>query len=296
MPVPSALHTLLDDTSAARSGEADLDRAVTAHREHRTSWYGDVVGPLVVADAMLPQLAEVVRRSLSCTSALAVVVTVSGGAGALEPAVLWATRDATLDLRGLRVTMRESDAGDLAPNARRIVAAVDGLVASGTLGEDVPVYVEAPPLPGPEPTRSWLSALDELASVDHRLTLRAHGSEGAGTEQSSGQLAACIDATLDRELRFRCSGLHRALRGRDPSTGAVGHGWLNVLLATRAGLDGASRADISAVLEETRATVLTDRADEAGLASAHRWFTSADTDSVTDSVRDLVDLGLLSQR
>lgn len=280
MPVPTHLHALLDDATAVHAGEAGLDEGVQSHREHRGAWYGDLVGPLVVGDAILPRLAQAVP---SGARELEVAVAVSGGAGALEPAVLWATRTGGLHLRGLQVTMRESDAGDLAPNARRIVAAVDDLLASGTLDEDVSVYVEPPPLSAPEPTSSWLSALDELATVDHRLTLRADDS-----------LAVCIDAALDRELRFRCSGLRRALPQRDPRSGLRRPGFLNVLLATRASLDGASRAEVSAVLEEIDATALT--ADDTALTSAHRWFTSFDTDSVTESLRDLVDLGWLVER
>jgi hypothetical protein len=103
----------------------------------------------------------------------------------------------------------------------------------------------------------------------------------------------CIDAALDRELRFRCSGLSRAVRHQDPRTGADRHGFLNVLLATRASLDGAGRAEVTAVLEETDASAMT--ADDAALASAHRWFVSCDTDGVLDSVQSLVVLGRLQQ-
>lgn len=296
MPVPPHLYALLDDASVAPSGEAGLEPAVTAHREHRDAWYGEVVGPLVVADAMLPRLVEVAAKSpTSATGPLEMTVAVSGGAGALEPAVLWATRGGSLRLRALQVTMRESDAGDLAPNARRIVAAVDALVASGRLDEDVAVYVEPPPLSGPAPTASWLSALDELAAMDHRLTLRTDDAGVAGAAPSSGQLAACIDAALDRELRYRCTGLDRALRQAGPPSGAGRHGFLNVLLATRAGLDGAGPADMTALLQETDAKVLAEGTDEAALASAHRWLTSFDTHSVTDSLRDLVGLGWLAE-
>ena len=287
MPVPPHLHALLEDARAARSAEADLGPAVQAHRGHRQAWYGDVVGPLVVRDETLPRLAG----ERSAVGALEVVVAVSGGAGALEPAVLWATRDEPLRLTGLQVVMRESDAGDLAPNARRIVAAVDALVASGTLDEDVPVYVEPPPLRGPEPTASWLSALDELATVDHRLSLRAHDTDGTGPAEL--QLAACIAAALDRELRFRYAGAPHAVR--HPGAGAEPPGFLNVLLATRAGLDGASPDDMSVVLQQADAEVLTEGTDPAGLVSARRWCTTFHTDDVAGSVRDLVDLGWLTE-
>jgi hypothetical protein len=218
---------------------------------------------------------------------------VSGGAGALEPAATWATRDGRLTLRGLEIAIRESDAGDLAPNARRIVAAVDSLVASGTLDDDVSVHVEPPRLYDAAPTASWLAALDEIAAMDHRLKLRTGGVQ-ADAFPSSDELAACIGAALDRELRFKCTaGLHHAVRHRDPDTGFEHHGFLNVLFATRASLDGAGLTDVAAVLDETDAKVLGRLADDAGLASARRWFTSFGSCSVVDPVHDLTGLGLL---
>ena len=64
--------------------------------------------------------------------------------------------------------------GDLAPNARRIITAVDQLRL------DVPLSVEVPRLHGAEPSASWWGALDDLAAVDHRLKLRTGGpDEGA---------------------------------------------------------------------------------------------------------------------
>ena len=53
-------------------------------------------------------------------------------------------------------------------NVRRVVAAVDEARDEGTLGDDVPVFVE---MPGP-PTSSWLAAADEVAAADLRLKLR----------------------------------------------------------------------------------------------------------------------------
>ena len=66
-----------------------------------------------------------------------------------------------------------------------------------------------------------------------------------------------------------------------------------MLTATRASLDGASLADVAAVLEETDAETLGRHADDAGLTSARRWFTSVGSCSVLDPVDDLCGLGLL---
>ena len=136
--LPSYVHDLVDDAAIFPPGNAPLDEAVAAHRHHQTSSYAALVGPFVVSDTRLPELGGLLEQPLD------VIVVVTGGAGAIEPAVTWASRTEGVALAGVEVAMRESDAGDLAPNARRIVTAVD------QLGLDVPVSVEVPRLYGDE--------------------------------------------------------------------------------------------------------------------------------------------------
>ena len=103
-----------------------------------------------------------------------------------------------------------------------------------------------------------------------------------------------IEAALDRELAFKCTaGLHHAVRRHDPAPGSAQHGFLNVLLATRASLDG---EDAAAVLAETDREAVLARVDEVGadaLARARRWFASFGCCGVQDPYRDLVALGLV---
>jgi hypothetical protein len=215
----------------------------------------------VVSDAHLADLARLVEP---VETPLPVIVVVSGGAGALQPAVHWA-RD--LELSGLEIALRDSATGETAHNARRITTAVDQLVASGDLDDEVPVSVELPRLYGAPPTPDWLAALDEIAAMDHRVKLRTGGA---------------------------AAGLHNALRHHDESTGFEHHGVLNVLLATRASLDGAAPADVTAVLQETDAAALTGRTDEAGLVGARRWFRSFGSCSILEPLQDLTELGLVT--
>jgi hypothetical protein len=306
--VPEHLRGLVDDAAVFPPGNAPLDVAVRAHAEHRAAPYADLVGPLVVGDAMLPDLVSTTSTNAVSTSStnavstssttrggLGIAVVVSGGAGALEPAVRWATRGEGVALRGVEIALRDSATGELAHNARRIVTAVDQLVSSGDLDEDVPVYVETPRLSGAEPTPDWLAALDEVAAMDHRLKFRTGGVD-ADAFPSSTELATLIGAALDRELAFKCTaGLHHALRHRDAETGFEHHGFLNVLLATRASLDGAGTADVAAVLDETDPARLMGGTDEAGLAGARRWFRSFGSCSVLDPVHDLTALGLMEK-
>jgi hypothetical protein len=284
--LPSYVHGLVDDAAIFPPGNAPLDEAVAAHRHHLASSYAGLLGPFVVSDTRLPDLARLVERVE--TAPLDVIVVVTGGAGALEPAVTWASRTEGVALAGVEVAMRESDAGDLAPNAGRIVTAVD------RLGLDVPVSVEVPRLYGAEPSASWLGALDELAAADHRVKLRTGGLE-ADAFPSVHELATCIVAALDRELRFKCTaGLHHAVRHTDPQTGFDHHGFLNVLLATRASLDGAGADDVAAVLDTRAGAALARDPDADGLTSARRWFTSFVSCSVLDPLDDLTKLGLVT--
>jgi hypothetical protein len=286
-------------------GNAPLDEAVRAHLGHRAAPYGDLVGPLVLGDRhlaaardLLPSTArdrtEVETASEPASGhELSVAVVVSGGAGAVEPAVRWATRDG-LQLAGLEVAVRDSATGEAAHNARRITTVVDQLRSAGELDEDVAVHVEMPRLYGSPPTPDWFGALDEIAAAGLRLKLRTGGLE-ADAFPAPHELAGCIEAALDREMPFKCTaGLHHAVRHRDAHTGFDHHGFLNVLLATKAVLDGASVDDAAALLDEGDADVLVERASDDTLARARRWFTSFGSCSVVEPLEDLQKLGLVS--
>ena len=215
---------------------------------------------------------------------------VTGGAGAIGPAVTWVTRAEGLSLRAVEFALRDEE--DLAHNARRLVSVVDSMPDEL---DDVVVYAEVP-VPEGDPRAGWLAALDELAAREVHLKFRTGGTS-ADLFPSSARLAVCVAAALDRELPFKCTaGLHDAVRHRDPQTGFEHHGFLNVLLATRASLDGASVTEVTEVLDQSdgsrAAKRLLDDPDEA--ARTRRWFESFGSCSVLDAHEDLVDLGLLS--
>ena len=287
----------MDDAAIFPPGDAPLPEAVPAHREHRSSAYADLVGSFVISDVRIPDLLEVIRSAAARERAeapLAVSVVVTGGAGAIEPAVRWAGDASELDVRSIEVGLRGEE--DLARNAKRVTAALTELVAAGHLSESTHVYVEPPRLFGEGPTPSWLAALDEIAAMDLRLKLRTGGVD-ADAFPSGQELAGCIAAALDRELPFKCTaGLHNAVRHKDPTTGFEHHGFLNVLLATRVSLDGAPVGYVSAILDEADASVVVDRCEDVrddGLAGARRWFTSFGSCSVLEPLEDLIDLELL---
>ena len=278
-PIPDHYRALVDDAAIFPPGNAELPQAVSAHREHKNAPYTELVGAFVISDIRLPELVEVLVDVLGAEPGDPFPVSVGAG---------------EVDLRCIELALR--DESDLAHNARRFIAAVEQVRTDGHLGEDVTVHVETPRLFDAPPTPSWLVALDEIAAMNMRLKFRTGGAS-ADSFPSSGELAACIAAALDRELPFKCTaGLHNALRHRDAESGFEHHGFLNMLLATRASLDGAAPDDVAAILDASDAKTITRMLDETGsdgLASARRWFTSFGSCSVLEPLQDLVELDLL---
>ncbi|MBV9831269.1 MAG: hypothetical protein JOZ82_06695 [Marmoricola sp.] len=287
MTVPSYLRAFVDDAAIFPPGNAPLEQAVADHEEHRTEEYGELLGGFVVSDTKVADLAAADHPPLDLN------LVVTGGAGAIAPAVTWVTRAEGLSLRAVEFALRDEE--DLSHNARRLISVVDSMLEEL---DGVVVYAEVPlnvDSPRAEPTAGWLSALDELAAREVHLKLRT-GGMSADLFPSSWRLANCVQAALDRELPFKCTaGLHDAVRHRDEETGFEHHGFLNVLLATRASLDGAPVDGVAEVLEQTDGTALAERLledpDEA--ARTRRWFESFGSCSVLDAHEDLVELGLL---
>ncbi len=276
----------VDDAAIFPPGNAPLTDAVAAYLTRLEEPWVDLVGPLVVGDRVLPELSGLLART---TASLPLSVVCSGGAGSLEPAALWAEQTDGVALHGLELALRDLD--DLPGSAQRVTRAADAVAAAGI---EVPVYVEVPALaPDGRADPGWLGALDELAAADLRLKFRTGGPEAHLTPDPAA-LAAQIEASLDRELAFKCTaGLHHAVRHIDPGTDRAEHGFLNVLLATRASLDG---EDSAAVLAQSDADALLARLDDLGhdaLLRTRRWFTSFGCCGVEDPYGDLVDLGLL---
>jgi len=286
MAVPEFLTAFVDDAAIFPPASTELEQAVTEHSGHLSGEYADLVGGFVVSDVKVADLAKLV--SVRSTE-VAVNLVVTGGAGAIEPAVTWVARSEGLSLRALEFALRDED--DLAHNAQRLVHVLDSL---GDVLDDVTVFAE-PPNPRGVPSHGWLSALDELAAREIALKFRT----GGLTEDlfpSSSQLATCIESALDRELPFKCTaGLHRAVRHRDEKTGFEHHGFVNVLLATRASLDGAHPDEVAQVLGDTDGGALAVRlTDDPALAGrTRRWFRSFGSCSVLEAHEDLVELGLM---
>ena len=93
---------------------------MTEHAAHRSAEYAGLVGGFVVSDVKVADLAKWSRALAELAPhPVAVNLVVTGGAGAIEPAVTWVGRSEGLELRALEFALRDEE--DLAHNAGRLV-------------------------------------------------------------------------------------------------------------------------------------------------------------------------------
>ena len=289
--IPPLFTRLVDDAALFPPARLPLPEALAAHRTHDRAWYSTLVGPFLCSDANLPDLCTALGDSpvpLPPDGAagvwdLPVGLIITGGAGAIGPAVTWAARADRVQIAAVEVLVR--DEPPLARGVARIALAVD----HAGVADDVPVFVEIPR------TGDWESALDAVAEAGYNAKLRT-GGVVAEAFPSEREVAGFVLACLDREVPFKCTaGLHRAVR-HTSADGFEQLGFLNLLLATRAGLDGCRAGDLADLLTErdTAAVVEQVRAlDDAAAASCRRWCRSFGSCSVSEPLDDLVRLGFL---
>ncbi|HWL99281.1 MAG TPA: hypothetical protein VNP20_18195 [Nocardioidaceae bacterium] len=293
-PGLDAFGALVDDAAVFPPENAPVPDAVGAHAAHRAAWYSALVGGFVCSDTRLTELQAALEDADDPPVPLGVTLTISGGAGAVGPALTWVERDDRLRLTGLEVALRDED--DLAHNAARMTTVLRDVP------DDVTAYVEMPRLHGAGTPMGipagWSAALDEVAAAGLRVKFRTGGLDHDAFP-TAAELAVVIAASLDRETPFKCTaGLHHAVRHIDERTGFEHHGFLNVLLATRTLFDGGSGADAEKLLEQRDPADVGEQVRVLGTAavrSTRRWFTSLGSCSVLEPVDDLVDLGLISK-
>ncbi|MEU6078041.1 hypothetical protein [Micromonospora sp. NPDC047074] len=281
--VPAFLDGLVDDAAVFPPGSAPLPDAVAAHRRHRTSWYADLVGPLLVPATRLPELA--------------------GLLGADERIAVGVIGDVPLDrLDGVRaeadprIRVRQIEAAvakrgeDPLPGLATLVA-LARRAGAGPAALDT-VYAEVPL------TFGLMGALDALAAA------RADGAPVAAKFRTGGlaaelfptpaELAAVICACRDRGLPFKLTaGLHQAVRHLDPETGFTHHGFVNVLAATLAAAGGAGVARVAELLTATDPRPLVQPVEPRLGAPRPLWIGFGSC-SILEPLTDLIRLGLVN--
>ena len=276
----------LDDSAVFPPGSLPLAEAVPAHVAHLESAQGPLVGPFVVAASALPSLGELVQGLTARSFAVAVTVP---GPGAVRASLEAAARIPALDVRAVEVGV---PAGVVA--AEDVVPTLD-LALRGELGRTadgsrVTVFVELPR----DQRRGAL--IDELAGTAYLAKLRTGGVR-ADLYPDAAELGSAIVALVRARVPFKATaGLHHAVRNTDAATGFEQHGFVNVLVAVAAALEGADASEASVVLADPDGAELatTLAAWPVGQAEQVRSvFRSIGTCSIDEPVSDLAALGLL---
>ncbi|SCG53075.1 hypothetical protein GA0070613_2234 [Micromonospora inositola] len=276
--MPRLFAGLVDDAAVFPPGSAALPDAVVAHRRHRTAWYADLVGPLLLPASTLPELPDL----LDPDEPMAVGVIADVPIGQL---------DAALAEADPRITVRQVEAAV----AKRGEDPQPGLAELVKLAErlgGIPVHAEIPL------TFGLMGALDAVAEA------RADGLPVAAKFRTGGlaaelfptpiELAAVISACRDRELPFKLTaGLHHAVRHRDPETGFTHHGFVNVLAAALAASDGAEVDAVAELLAATDPVRLAERARADRDAGRPLWIGYGSC-SIEEPLTDLIRLGLVN--
>jgi hypothetical protein len=273
---------LIDDAALFPPGNAPMPAAVPAHREHRAAWYSALVGPFLCPASRLDEL---IGHLDDDDAGFGVTVIVDTGTGGIGPAVDTVAADPQLVLRGIEVPLRGEPLSDA---AERAVRALDAAI--GGPDDDEPAYVEVPRTDG------WRRALEVVAESGYRAKLRTGGVTPEAFP-SEAEVAQFMIACLELDVPFKCTaGLHHAVR-HTTADRQEQHGFLNVLLAVAAALDGGDDASIAAALAERSSSAVAEsiRSIPPGRASEIRsWLGSYGSCSITDPIDDLIDLKLLS--
>lgn len=277
--VPALLDGLVDDAAVFPPGSASLPDAVAAHRRHRTAWYADLVGPLLVPATRLPELAGL----LGPDERFDVGVIGDVPIGQLDK--VRAEADPRIRVRQVEAAVAKRGEDPL-PGLTGLLRVTDELT-----GVDA-VYAELPL------TFGLMDALDALAAA------RADGVPVAAKFRTGGlaaelfptppELAAVICACRDRQLPFKLTaGLHQAVRHLDPETGFTHHGFGNVLAATLAAAEGAGTRTVAELLTAADPRPLVQWA-ETRLDTARPLWIGFGSCSILEPLTDLIRLGLVN--
>lgn len=265
---------LIDDAAVFPPGNATIDEAVSAHRDHQSSWYAEAVGPLLVRSSDVVTLLEATRPGDDLRIGL---IADDGLTGLVESIGLLFDHDERAALAQVEIPLPpEHDP------AAAMQVLLDQLAFSAT------AYVEVP-------RTGYEGALDVLAEDGaERAKFRTGGATTAAFP-SEAELAAFVSACLERKLGFKLTaGLHRAVRNTS-AEGFEQHGFLNVLAAVAAGQGGAGAAELAGLLARRTAGPLLQCLAGADVAGVRRAFVSFGCCGVTDPVDDLVALGLMGE-
>jgi choline dehydrogenase-like flavoprotein len=277
---------LFDDAALFPPASLPLDEAFDDHRTALAGGYRWMLARFVIPRSRLPDLADVATRfgerlRLSviidddATSSLAAMVDEHG----------WR-------LEAVEARLRD---GDVAAAAGALRSTADDAGATSA-------YLEVPW--GEYPIENVDEVVRTLRTAGVGLKLRCGGATPTDYPQPS-LVASLLRCCVRHDVAIKATaGLHHPFRHPDTDTGALAHGFLNLVIGSTLALAGAEEHDLAAVVANERGDDLRVDGDRAvwgdvevraaEIARARReLFVAIGSCSFREPVDDLVALGLL---
>ena len=271
---PALFTAIIDDAALFPPGSATMPDALAAHPHHRRSAYADLVGRFLCPASRIGELIEV----LPADHTLELSVVGDTGPDGLAESLRLAATDHRLTVEAVEI--RPGEGSDLVECVVRVLETLPPMLA----------FVELPRVPG------WIGGLDAIAAAGRGAKLRTGGLDAAAFPTPE-EVAAFVLACVERDVPFKCTaGLHKGVRHRDPESGLVRHGFLNIALATHAAVLGEPAETVTDLLAEQRPEPLLAAYGHVGDHDARRTraaFVGFGSCSVLEPVEDLRHLGLL---
>ena len=269
---------LFDDASMFPPEAAFLPDALAMYGIHRMAWYGDSVGSLVCQAARLRALDE---RAEQCgIERVEVSIVVPEGLLQVPAALASAQNTPHVEVRAVEVPLKEQPLGRALELLRPLVTSRRAVF----LEVGVAAVSEA--------------VVHRLAPSGVQLKLRAGGTS-IDDFRSETDLARVIVLCAAERLAFKCSaGLHQAVRHRDTDTLMNHHGFLNIALAVRVAAMTSNISSTQAVLADVNPRSVAYQVCDlspADVRAIRAMLSSISTFNITDSVTDLVKLGLAAE-
>ena len=268
---------LFDDASMFPPEAQTVKEAYTAYLRHRWSWYGGMVGSLACQAVRLPLLEPLAEQS--GVDRIEVSMVIPEGVPSVARAVASARRAVHVEIRAIEVPLGTHHLGDALALLRPLVT------------ERCKVFLEVG-------VGSVTDAMiHQLAPSGVGLKLRL-GATAINPFQHEDDLARVLVLCAAERLAFTCSaGVHHAVRHRDADTFHDHHGYLNIALASRIAAATENAAATLAVLADNDPLSVACRVAELDLADVRAirgMLSSVAAFSITEAVRDLVELGLVT--
>lgn len=284
--IPPLWQGLIDDAAVFPPGNATVPDAVAAHAHHRTAWYADCIGPL-----LLPVSAVSAFHNTILTTGVTIPrvgLAVRPGAATLEE--ITAAVERLNDIPGTTVAAVETALPEGVPQAEAATELTNSFGAA--LPDSCDLWLEV---------RSAEDTHDAMSVIRHHkrpvgAKYRMGGVNAAGFPSVAAAFTV-LEAAVTTGVRLKLTaGLHHLHRFADHDINATHHGFGNVMTCLHALLTGQSTTVATEVLADpvtTHTEAILHELSADAITALRSVIASFGCCGVTEPVDDLVGAGLL---